>query len=230
MGKSRIIYGVIVVLVFITGFIVGYVLNSARLAYANSRVEALQSQVELLQTQVQTLAEQNSRLDNWLLGNMTYYETLVSNLKRQLEVEILGVYFSPKGGCAGQVINWINRANTTIHILIYSFTLDSIGEALINAYNRGVKVKVIFEKEQLSQYSEHEKLRAAGIEVRNDTNPSLMHHKVMIIDSIIVLTGSFNWSDAAENRNNENLIIIKSTQIAEIYEREFEKIWSLSAG
>lgn len=101
-------------------------------------------------------------------------------------------------------------------------------------YNRGVEVKVVFEKGQISQYSEYQRLKAAGINVRNDTNSNLMHNKIMIVDSTIVLTGSFNWSASAEERNNENLIIcileriIKSAYIAVIYDQEFEKIWNES--
>ncbi|MEM2154274.1 MAG: phospholipase D family protein [Nitrososphaeria archaeon] len=139
--------------------------------------------------------------------------------------EILGIYFSPKGGCAEQIIYWIGRANTSVHVLIYSFTLSNIADALISAKNRGVDVKVVFEKGQISQYSQYFRLANAGINVRNDTNPDYMHNKVAIIDGIIVLTGSYNWSSSAENSNNENLIIIKSVDVAREYENVFNRIW-----
>ncbi|MEM4141153.1 MAG: phospholipase D family protein [Nitrososphaeria archaeon] len=139
--------------------------------------------------------------------------------------EILGIYFSPKGGCAEQIIYWIGRANTSVHVLIYSFTLSNIADALISAKNRGVDVKVVFEKGQISQYSQYFRLANAGINVRNDTNPDYMHNKVAIIDGIIVLTGSYNWSSSAENSNNENLIIIKSIDVAREYENVFTRIW-----
>ncbi|MEM4473737.1 MAG: phospholipase D family protein [Candidatus Bathyarchaeia archaeon] len=147
---------------------------------------------------------------------------------QNLSHEVLGVYFSPRGGCANQVIHWIERANNSIYIMIYSFTLDSIGNAILDAYRRGVEVRVVFEKSQISQYSEYYRLKAAGVMVRVDTNPHLMHHKVMIVDGVIVLTGSFNWSASAENENNENLIVIKSKAVAEAYRAEFMKIWNQS--
>jgi len=96
-------------------------------------------------------------------------EAQVVILQQQLATEILGTYFSPKGGCEDQILYWIERANTSIHILIYSFTLDSVGAALIDANNRGVDVKIVFEVQQISQYSEYQRLNAAGILVRNDT-------------------------------------------------------------
>jgi len=199
-----------------------------------------------LKQQIEELKEKNRDLTLWLQGNVTFYKERIGGLEDEIEnatgeinllrsrlkslqsqadITVLGVYFSPKGGCEDQVIGWIGRANRTIHILIYSFTLDSVSDALIEAQNRGVEVKVVFEKNQITKYSEYQKLKAAGIAVRNDTNPGYMHDKVMIIDGVIVLTGSFNWSMHAEEKNNENLLIIRSLYLAGIYEKEFERIW-----
>lgn len=144
------------------------------------------------------------------------------------EPAIDGVYFSPRGGCENQVINWINKANSSIHVLIYSFTLDSVGNALIEALDRHIEVKIVFEKGQIGQSSEYQRLRNSAVDVRNDTNPSYMHDKIMIVDGKVVLTGSFNWSNNAENENNENLLIITSTSLATTYENEFQKIWNSS--
>lgn len=166
-----------------------------------------------------------------MIGSFLGFEFYGLTAKPEVVIQttpVLGVYFSPEGGCEDLVIYWISRANVSIHVLIYSFTLDSIGDALINAHERGVEVLVVFEKGQISKYSEYPRLKEAGISVRNDTNPAYMHDKVAIIDGVIVLTGSFNWSRSAEERNNENLIVIRSTLIASIYEAEFQRIWSES--
>lgn len=183
------------VAVVITFFIIGFLLGSI------STVITSQATVTLTNTVTKTVVQPS-------------YPT-----------EILGIYFSPKGGCAEQIIYWIGRANTSVHVLIYSFTLPNIADALIDAKNRGVDVKVVFEKGQISQYSQYFRLASAGISVRNDTNPDYMHNKVAIIDDIIVLTGSYNWSSSAENSNNENLIIIKSADVAREYETVFYRIW-----
>jgi len=105
----------------------------------------------------------------------------------------------------------------SIHILIYGFSLDSVSDALIKAHNREVAVQVVFDVREIEDYNEYQKLKTAGVKVRNDANSKDMHDKVMIVDGIIVATGSFNWSDRAENYNNENLIVINSTYIARIY-------------
>ncbi len=155
-----------------------------------------------------------------------YLQSQLADVQQQLSTKILGIYFSPKGGCEDQVLYWLGRANVSVHALIYSFTLDSIGDALIAAHNREVEVKILFEKSQISQYSEYKRLKASGVPVRNDTNSDLMHDKVLIVDGTIVLMGSFNWSNSAEEDNNENLIVINSTHIATVYEQEFQKIWN----
>ena len=124
------------------------------------------------------------------------------------------------------MIYWLGRANSSVHVLIYSFTLDSIGDAVLATYRRNIDVKIVFEKQQVSQYSEFLRLAAAGVQVRNDTNPDLMHHKVAIIDGQIVLIGSFNWTDSAQNYNNENLLVIRSAELAAAIEREFQRIWT----
>jgi len=201
-------------------------------------IQKLQLQLQEKEKTIRTLQTQLKEEKDTILqlqSQLAEKDRLVSSLQnrildleQQLNLKILGVYFSPKGQCEEQLLYWINRANTSIHILIYSFTLDSISDALIEAHNRGVDVKVVFEKQQITKYSEYQKLKAAGISVRNDTNPKLMHDKVMIVDGIIVITGSYNYSASAENYNNENMIIILSDYIAGIYEKEFEKIWNQS--
>jgi len=141
------------------------------------------------------------------------------------------IHFSPKGGCADSIVYWIGRANQSVHVLMYVFTLQNVAEALISAHDRGIEVKIVFDKSQGSSYSQYVILKAAGIEVRNDTNPDgIMHNKVAIIDNRIVITGSFNWTNSAENSNNENLIVIRSVDVASRYESEFQKIWSQSQG
>jgi len=143
------------------------------------------------------------------------------------EPQVLGVYFSPNGGCASTVINWLNRANKSIHVLIFSFTHDDIGDAVLAAYQRGVEVKIVFEEEQVSEYSEFSKLAKAGVQVREDTNRYYMHHKVAIIDGYIVLIGSFNWTSSADEKNNENLLVIRSAELAKVFEKEFQRIWAI---
>jgi hypothetical protein len=189
-----------------------------------SEMTSLRSQVTSLQNQ---LTIKNNEISS-LRSQIQTSQTQITHLEQQLGVDVLGVYFSPNGGCEDQILEWISRANVSIDILIYSFTLDSISDALIDAHSRGVAVSVVFETSQISVYSEYEKLKNAGIDVRKDTNSHLMHDKVMIVDGIIIFTGSFNWSNDAEVYNDENLIVISSSEYAGIYETVFTEIWNES--
>ena len=114
----------------------------------------------------------------------------------------------------------------SIHVMVYSFTLDEFGEALISAKEKGLDVKVVIEEENAYvRGSEYEKLKKAGVDVRLDSNKALMHHKVMIVDGEIVVTGSYNWTKSAEEENDENLVVICGEGLARRYEEEFERIW-----
>ncbi|MEM1677019.1 MAG: phospholipase D family protein, partial [Nitrososphaerota archaeon] len=143
--------------------------------------------------------------------------------------EVIDVCFSATEDCLSKLIYWINRANRSIHVMIYSFTEEKISEALVRARNKGVSVEVVFEKDQVNQYSEYDKLRESNVKVYLDGNRYTMHHKVMIIDSYIVVTGSYNWSYSAEHRNDENFVIIKSERIGALFEKEFERIKKIAS-
>ncbi len=194
-----------------------------------TQISDLESQISELQSQVEAKNNQISNLEETVAA----LELEIEDLEQQLgikrwELRVLGVYFSPMDGCEDRILHWIGNANASIHILVYSFTLDSIGNALVEAHDRGVEVKAVFEERQLNTISEHEKLTKAGIAVRVDTNSRYMHDKVMIIDEVIVITGSYDWTETAETHNDENLIVISSAQIASAYEEEFSRIWDLS--
>ena len=94
--------------------------------------------------------------------------------------------------------------------LAYSFTSDDLTAALLERYQTGVDVAGVMEARQVESNtgSDYERLRAAGIDVRLDGNPDNMHHKVLIIDGQTVVTGSFNFSRSAEERNDENSLVM----------------------
>jgi phosphatidylserine/phosphatidylglycerophosphate/cardiolipin synthase-like enzyme len=143
--------------------------------------------------------------------------------------DVEGVCFSRAERCDDLLTGLIRGAKDRIYVAIYSFTSDRLAEALIEARRRGVDVRVVMERREANVTgSEYPRLLGAGVDVRLDANPGLMHHKFMVIDGEIVVTGSYNWSAAAEERNDENLVVIRDRGVAGAYEREFERIWSQS--
>ena len=130
----------------------------------------------------------------------------------------VNVYFSPKGGCTEAIINEIEQAKTEILVQAYSFTSAPIAKSLVDAHKRGIKVEVILDRSQRSKkYTAATFLNNAGIPTYIDDRHAIAHNKIMIIDEEIVITGSFNFTKAAEEKNAENLLIITSKDLAKIY-------------
>ncbi len=128
------------------------------------------------------------------------------------------VFFSPKGGCTEAVVKELDAAKSSVLVQAYSFTSTPIAKALLEAQKRGVKVQVILDKSQRTEkYSEADFLVNVGIPVRIDAQHAIAHNKVMVIDGATVITGSFNFTKAAEANNAENLLVIRSPELAKRY-------------
>ena len=135
------------------------------------------------------------------------------------------VHFSPHGGCTDTIVRELNKASSIILVQAYSFTSAPIAKGLLNAHRRGVKVEVILDKSQRKRdkYSSADFLLNSGIQPKIDARHSIAHNKVMIIDGEVVMTGSFNFTKAAENSNAENLLIIRDKRLAERYVQNWEE-------
>jgi phosphatidylserine/phosphatidylglycerophosphate/cardiolipin synthase-like enzyme len=142
----------------------------------------------------------------------------------------LDIYFSPDDHVQAALIDLLNNAQSSIYFLAYSFTADPLGEAIRRRAAAGIKVSGVMEAEQVASNSgtEYDAFRAAGLDVRLDGNQGQMHHKVMIIDGQIVVTGSYNFSASAENTNDENVMVIYNPDIALLYLREFQRVYTLA--
>jgi len=134
------------------------------------------------------------------------------------------VYFSPNGECTDAIIRELNKAQNTVLVQAYSFTSVQIAKALLDAHTRGIRVEVILDKSQKSQsYSSATFLYNAGIPTKIDSQHSIAHNKVMIIDGETVITGSFNFTKAAEEKNAENLLIIHDKTLASLYTKNWKE-------
>lgn len=137
-------------------------------------------------------------------------------------------YFSPKGGTQKAILNAINRAQKSIDVAMYSFTVDALADALISAKDRGLAVRVMVDKGQSSGLgAKVDRLIANGVSVRKVDPPgsSLMHHKFAIFDGKTLLTGSYNWSANAEVNSYENASFIRSPELVSAYQGHFDGLW-----
>lgn len=137
----------------------------------------------------------------------------------------IAVYFSPGNNITEVIIHELGQAKATVDVQVYSFTSARIAEALLEAKKRGVRVRVVLDKSQTSaQYSSATFFHNQSVPCFIDSSHAIAHNKVMIIDSSTVITGSFNFTKAAEKSNAENLLIIRGkAEITNVYAANFGK-------
>ncbi|MGC1377920.1 MAG: phospholipase D-like domain-containing protein [Anaerolineales bacterium] len=136
------------------------------------------------------------------------------------------ILFSPEDKAISHIIPYIQKAKSSIRFLAFTFTQDDLGKAMIERKKNGVDVSGVFESTGSdTEYSEMIPLYCAKAPVRQDGNPAFMHHKVIVIDEHIVVTGSLNFTDNADQQNNENVLIIDNADIAKLYLQDFQKVW-----
>ena len=136
------------------------------------------------------------------------------------------------GSIEEKLIGFINNAQTSIHIASFEFNLTPVAEALIAAKNRGVDVKWMTDDKNGLEYDtqpgrgQFSLLIASGIEVKDDARSALMHNKFWVFDQKIVWTGSTNITENGIFKQNNNVLVIRSTDLAFAYEREFQEMWN----
>jgi phosphatidylserine/phosphatidylglycerophosphate/cardiolipin synthase-like enzyme len=144
---------------------------------------------------------------------------------------VIETYFSPEDQPLTALGNTLAEAKYSVDILAFSFTAKALEKILQQDMAQGVAVRGIFEKKQNSTYSSFLRLSALGGDMREDSNFYLMHHKVMLIDrdsdTPTVAFGSFNFSNGANTRNDENLLIVHNNKaMSQSFGQEFDHLWS----
>lgn len=135
------------------------------------------------------------------------------------------VHFSPNGGAARAILQRISSAQRTILVHAYLLHSTRLAGALVRAHQRGVQVHIILD----ANAQRHDPpvkavalLVGAGVAVSLDDEHEWAHDKVMIVDRAIVITGSYNWTLAAENNNGENLLVVEDHRLAEVYAENWQ--------
>jgi phosphatidylserine/phosphatidylglycerophosphate/cardiolipin synthase-like enzyme len=145
--------------------------------------------------------------------------------------------FSPQGRCSAHILREIEQAKKELLVAVYAFTSDDLAAALVQASKRGVAVQVIIDREfdaanekSKGRFLEGQKIplrRLSGIKATVlEKDAGLMHQKFAVIDRKLVFTGSYNWTNAADNLNDENLLLFRDAgALAEEYRKTFFNLW-----
>jgi phosphatidylserine/phosphatidylglycerophosphate/cardiolipin synthase-like enzyme len=130
------------------------------------------------------------------------------------------------GGTEEHLIELINSAQSSIDAAMFEFNLQNVADALIAAHNRGVTVRIVYDDEHTEEDPQMEELIDAGIPATPDERSAFMHNKFYVFDRQMVWTGSMNITVNGVYRNNNNVIVIRSTKLAENYTVEFEEMFN----
>jgi phosphatidylserine/phosphatidylglycerophosphate/cardiolipin synthase-like enzyme len=137
--------------------------------------------------------------------------------------ESLSVHFSPAGGCTDAVVREIVAARQEVLVLAYGFTSRPITQALVDAKMRGVEVDIVLDhSNEKDAHSDLHFLLEQKLVPLIDAHHAIAHNKVMLIDGKTLVTGSFNFTQAAESHNAENLVILKGRpDLVSTYRHDF---------
>jgi len=149
----------------------------------------------------------------------------------------IDVYFTPSYKAEGAIEDLIDNANKTINIAMYTFTSRYLARHLIDAKKRGVKIRVLLDRKsndpKEDKYTKYPYLKKNGINIRFAAahtykrwkRSGIMHNKFAIFDNKILETGSLNWTASAFIVNDENVLVIRRQDMANVYEGKFEALW-----
>ncbi|MCP4423457.1 MAG: hypothetical protein GY803_03095 [Chloroflexi bacterium] len=174
------------------------------------------------------MAEMDEMYDDRLFGPDSPSNT--PNEKMTINDILVENYFGPEREMSLNIARAVASAQSEILFMAFSFTDDRIGEAMLGRADAGVTLRGVFETTGSDTvYSYYPHMAAAGmanVSVRTDGNPRIMHHKVIIIDRETTILGSFNFSDSANRRNDENIIIVHDHTFTSYFVEEFETVWA----
>jgi len=168
-----------------------------------------------------------------LIASVTFF-ALIPSASADMAVQAC---FSPQGKCATHIVREIENAKRELLVAVYAFTSDDLASALVQAKKRGLVVQVIIDREfdarndnSKGKFLEIQKIplrRLSGSKPPNSAREvGLMHQKFAVVDRRIVFTGSYNWTQSADNFNDENLLVFRDAgALAEEYRRIFLRLW-----
>ncbi len=141
-------------------------------------------------------------------------------------------YFAAEDKVSTHIVDELNKATKSIYFMAFSFTAENIGNAVINKAKAGVTVGGVFEttgsNTEYSEFGKMSALKIPNLQVFTDGNPYVMHHKVFIIDEKTVIFGSFNFSDNADQSNDENLLIVEDPNMAKAFKQEYDRVLAVA--
>ncbi len=184
-----------------------------------------QHQINFIRGQVFDIANEHVNSDNYGLV-IRWLEEANKALIVNNKTEESDVLFSPGSACKNAILYNIHSAIKTIDICVFTISDNDIRDGIVSAHKKGISVKIITDNDKTEDRgSDIDYLADKGLPVKIDNTSNHMHHKFAIMDSSILITGSYNWTRSAEKYNHENILLSREKGPIKQYQREFDKLW-----
>ncbi|CAG9310462.1 unnamed protein product [Blepharisma stoltei] len=177
---------------------------------------------ELISTIFDLITEDPKQL-SWGKAAIETISTEVLEPKNRIK----DAFFFPSAESELKLVCYLNKAVKTMLVCVFTITNNNLADAIRDAVKRGVDVRIISDDECMKMLGSDVKLLFdEGIPCRVDLDSHAhMHNKFVVIDDYLLLTGSFNWTKQAVNKNCENLTVIDDAPLCKLYTEEFNKLW-----
>lgn len=150
----------------------------------------------------------------------------IDSVRQEHSLKKSRAYFSPGTSCVDKIIASLNSVKESLDICVFTISDDVISRAIIEAHQRGVRVRIITDDEKVEDKgSDIGEFVSHQIPVKTDDSPSHMHHKFAIFDQKTLLNGSFNWTRSASRNNNENIIVDATPHLVSAFQQTFDNLW-----
>lgn len=160
-----------------------------------------------------------------IIVSFLFFVWVLLNSPALADVEVL---FSPEGSIKKRLLKEVESTTSTLELAVHNITSFDMAQALLEAKQRGVKVRIIADSKQAKMRSSQiTYLIHQGIPVKvlGGKEKGVMNHRFAIFDGKRVITGSYGWSDPSGKRNFENILILSDSELLTSYQREFDRLW-----
>lgn len=186
--------------------------------FSEREMDFLRSQIFDIAREYQDQLSKAS-LINWI------EETNKLTLLSQEPANTAVAYFSPGQACKSAIITQLRAAISSIKICVFTVSDNDIAVEILSAHHRGISVKILTDNDKsFDRGSDIEMLHNNNVSIKIDRTEYHMHHKFCIIDKKTLLTGSYNWTRSAADRNQENILVTQNPLLVKSFLGEFEKL------
>ena len=152
--------------------------------------------------------------------------TMAERPGRVRSTNIAEALFSPGHDCRNRIQELLRETKSSVDICVFTITDDRVTDCIVDAHARGVRVRVISDNDKAHDPgSDLHRMKRADLPVAFDRTPDHMHHKFAVFDNRVLVSGSYNWTRSASDRNEENIIVTSDERLVQKFSRRFDALW-----